>query len=137
MDRMDFIDFCCPSKSRSVIELDDVHKNTVEEEHDIIVTTINDVESDSSDKSTNQVKNLMGKLMEFREDLKSISELSSREKSQLTTTLLLLRGEVNNIKLKEKRSDVHRFKLSLPKSLPTRLRFEKSLRKKNAKTQEG
>ena len=136
MDGMDFIDFCCPSKSRSVIDLDDVQKNASEEDHDIIVTTINDVESDSTEKSTNQVKNLMDKLMEFRDDLKSIQDLSSREKSQLSTTLLLLRGEVNNIKLKERKSEVNRFKLSLPRSLP-RLRFEKSLRKKKAKTQEN
>lgn len=135
MDRMDFIDFCCPSKSRSVIELDDVQKYSAEEEKGIIVETINDVESDSSEKSTNQVKILMDKLMEIREDLKNIPNVSSREKSQLSTTLLLLRGEVSNMKLKE-RSDADRFKLSLPKSLP-RLRFEKGLRKKSAKTQEG
>jgi hypothetical protein len=135
MDRMDFIDFCCPSKSRSVIELDDVQKYSAEEEKGIIVETINDVESDSSEKSTNQVKILMDKLMEIREDLKNIPNVSSREKSQLSTTLLLLRGEVSNMKLKE-RSDANRFKLSLPKSLP-RLRFEKGLRKKSAKTQEG
>lgn len=136
MDRMDFIDFCCPSKSRSVVDLDDIQKNTVEEEHDFHVTTIYDVESDSSEKSTNQVKNLMDKLIELREDIKNIPDISSRERSQLSTTLLLLRGEVNNIRLKERKSDVNRFKLTLPKSLP-RLRFDKSLRKKNAKTQEG
>lgn len=132
---MDFIDFCCPSKSRSVVELDDVQKYSAEEEKGIIVETINDVESDSSEKSTNQVKILMDKLMEIREDLKNIPNVSSREKSQLSTTLLLLRGEVSKMKLKE-RSDANRFKLSLPKSLP-RLRFEKGLRKKSAKTQEG
>lgn len=131
---MDFIDFCCPSKSRSVIELDDTQKYSAKEENGIIVATINDVDSDSTEKSTNPVKNLMEKLLEVREDIKSIPNLSSREKSQLSTTLLLLRGEVSNIKLKE-RSEVNRFKLSLPKSLPRRLRFEKSSRKKNAKAQ--
>lgn len=136
---MDFLDFCCPSKSRSVVDLDDIHSHKNEDEGTsrIGVSMTHDSESDERVEGQNEdtpsvaVKNLMDKLMGFRDELRKIPDLSAEEKSRLNVMLLLLRGEVSNVRIKDR--NINKFKLNLPKSLP-RFRFEKSVKKKNKNT---
>jgi hypothetical protein len=113
----DILDICCPSTSRSTI----VEEDTKELEQDFLLESpfvlIPPQQKFGAEKQFAELKDedstkaLMEQLTQVREDLKKVPTLSTKDKSQINSMLLLLRGEVSN----KKNSHGRKKKLNLSK----------------------
>lgn len=100
----DLIDICCPSKSRSTVVDDDDLKDKDMDVGAPFVIIPHHFDPDDEPielKHDPSTQALMKQLTQVRDDLKKIQNLASKDKSQLNSMLLLLRGEVNSKKNKD------------------------------------
>ncbi len=119
MNPLDVIDICCPSTSRSTVQdevdLPQEHLNPFISSPQQSFNGENDFFQLKEEDSTKEV---MKQLTQVREDLKKIKTISSKEKTQINSMLLLLRGEV--ISMKNSDASPKKRKLILSKFRPVR-----------------